>query len=153
MPASNPITSLLAAVHDAYLQQREAQAVKRLRACRARLPDLPRPRKARRIAPDLIAPPAAPAPIAPPAVSPSPTFETTARPAYPGIAKTGYSALVVLLEAIDAAAADASQDGARMVIFQIGRTKYAIRQAFKNLERFKKLIIRNRTAFSDKAIA
>lgn len=77
MPALNlaPLSNLLAAVHDAYLQQREAGAARRLRACRVRLPDQPRPRTARRPIEAPQAPQIAPQPIAAPApatVSPAP---------------------------------------------------------------------------------
>lgn len=64
--AMNPLDALLSAVRNAHLQAREAGAVKRLRACRASLPDQPRPRKAHR---PIEAPQAAPV-----AVSPAPTF-------------------------------------------------------------------------------
>ena len=53
---------------------------------------------------------------------------------------------------IDAAAADASHDGARMVGFRIGRTTYRVRQTFARLAAFKRLVLRHRAAFSDQAI-
>lgn len=80
-------------------------------------------------------------------------MKTTTAPAYTGIAKTGYTALIAMLEAIDAAAADASHDGGRMVTFTIGRGTFTVRQTFKRLAHFKKHAMRYRTAFADKAIA
>lgn len=70
------LTALLAAVHDAYLQQREAGTARRLRACRTRLPDQPRPRQARRA--PIEAPQAEPA-----AVSSAPTFAKARKAAKP----------------------------------------------------------------------
>lgn len=141
----NALENLIAATREAYLQHREAAVARRLHKLRARMPE-PAPRKVSRrrtpAAPQAVA--IAPEPLATPA--------TAARQEYPQLARRGYDALRALLADIDAAAADASHDGARMVDFRIGRTTYRVRQTFARLAAFKRLVLRHRAAFSDQAI-
>jgi len=147
---TNPLSTLIDAMRDAYLQHQEAAGARRLHKLRARMPEPARRKVSRRRTP--IAPPVStlPAAVAPePPAAPAPV----ARQDYPQIARRGYAALRALLADIDAAAADASRDGERMVEFRIGRTRYRVRQTFERLAAFRRQVLRYKTAFSDNAIA